>query len=106
MEASDQSRPFWKSFGKFLLIAAIGLPFVLLSWVQVFLYIGMAIYRKSKDAGAPQSVKEFRWRMRNVDMTFDEIIKELLKLNGKDLSEFDATKAAVIQEMREAGLRV
>lgn len=106
MEASDQNKTFGKSLGKFLLIAAIGLPFVFLSWVQILLYIGMALYKKSKDSGVPQNVKEFRWKMRNVDMTFDEIIRETLKLNGKDLSEFDATKAAVIQEMREAGLRV
>lgn len=106
MEASDEGRPIWKSLGKFLLIAVIGLPFVLLSWGQVLIYIGTVIYQKSKDAGVPQSVKEFRWRMRNVDMSFDEIIKEMLKLNRKDLSEFDSTKEAVIAEMREAGLKV
>ena len=43
--------------------------------------------------GAPQSIKEFRWRLRNIDLTFDELIKGLMVLEGQDLSDFDKVKS-------------
>ena len=104
MAAEDQNRPLWKSIGKFLLIAVIGLPFVLLSWVTVFLWLGQIIYRRSKDSGAPQAVREYRWKLRNVDMTLDDIIKEGLKASGKSLDEFEATRETIVHQMRESGL--
>ena len=106
MEANDQVRPAWKSVGKFLLIAAIGLPFVLLSWLQVLIYIGTIIYQKSRDAGAPQAIREFRWKLRNIDMTFDDLVRESLKYGPNPSEDFETIKASLISEMKEAGLRV
>ena len=37
-------------------VAGIGLPFVLLSWLHVLLYVGGILYIRMKDAGAPQAV--------------------------------------------------
>jgi hypothetical protein len=106
MDIDDQDRPVWKSVGKFLLIAVIGLPFILLSWLQVLIFVGMILYQKSRDAGAPQVVRAFRWKLRNVDMNFDDLVRELLKAGDKPSEDFEATKASLIAEMEEIGLRV
>lgn len=106
MTPQEQYRPLWKSAAKFLLIAAIGLACVVLSWLTVLLFFGQIVYRKSKDAGAPQTVREFRWKLRNVDMSFDNVLKEVLKVSGKSLDEFDEFRANSIREMEDAGLTV
>ena len=102
---NDAHRTFIGKFLKFVLIYGLGLPFVLTSWLYVVYVVGLLIYRKSKDSGAPQAVREFRWKLRNKDMTFDELVKELMKVSDKDLSEFEQFRAKIVSEMQEQGLR-
>ncbi len=80
MNAANDNPALFKKFVKFLLIVFIGLFFILLSWLQVFLYIAGYLYKGSKDAGAPSYVKEYRWKLKNVDMTFDVIAREMFKV--------------------------
>lgn len=74
MDAEEMQHSMFRKIFKFLFIVAIALPFVLLSWLYVVLFIGSFIYRRTKDAGAPQAVRDFRWKLRNVDMSFDEVV--------------------------------
>lgn len=69
ISASDERRSPLSSVLKFLLVVGLGLPFVLLSWVYVAFFVGTFMYRRTKDSGAPQVVREFRWKLKNVDMT-------------------------------------
>ena len=94
----------WKVM-KFLLLYGTGLPFVLASWLYVAYVVGLLIYRKSKDSGAPQAVREFRWKLRNTDMTFDQLVKELMKASDRDPDEFEKVKADLLRELDEQGLR-
>ena len=105
MDAEDLTRPMWKKVGKFLLLAAISLPFVLLSWLQVLVIVGTILYEKSKDSGAPAAVREFRWKMRNIDMSFDDIVRESLKVTGTPAEQFEEQRAATIAELVAKGLR-
>nr|WP_181717870.1 hypothetical protein [Psychrobacter sp.]QJS05820.1 hypothetical protein [Psychrobacter sp.] len=77
-----------KIFAKQALISALGLPFVLLSWLYVLVVGGMMVHAFIKDLGVPQSIKEWRWKLKNLDMTFDEMIKEIVKQEGLDESEY------------------
>lgn len=77
-----------KSVAKHTLMALIGLFLTLFSWGYVLLVGGTLIYTFMKDIGVPQSIKEWRWKLKNLDMTFDELIKEILKQEGLDESEF------------------
>lgn len=77
-----------KTFAKQALIAALGLLFVLSSWLYVVISGGMIAYALFKDLGVPQSIKEWRWKLKNLDMTFDEMIKEIVKQEGLDESEY------------------
>lgn len=80
MNAANDSPTLFKKFVKFSLLFFIGLFFVFLSWLQVFLYVVGYLYKASKDAGAPSYVKEYRWKLKNVDMTFDVIAREMFKV--------------------------
>lgn len=64
---------------KFLFIQAVGLAFVLLSWVYVAFFAISFIYMRIKDAGKPQSIKELQWKMRNIEMSFEQITAEMAK---------------------------
>lgn len=47
---------------------------ILFSWITVVTWTIRLIIRMSQDSGAPNAVKELRWKMKNVDMTKEEII--------------------------------
>jgi hypothetical protein len=80
MTSSTDNPTFTKKLFKFSIIVFVGLLFVLLSWLQVLLFIAGYLYKASKDAGAPSYVKEYRWKLKNVDMTFDVIAREMFKV--------------------------
>lgn len=104
LEQDDLHRSFVMKALRFLLIAAFGLPFVLLSWIYVFAGVGGFLYRFSRDSGVPQSVKEFRWRMRNVEMTYDQLVTELMKLETEQRFSFEEYRARLTAELKERGV--
>jgi hypothetical protein len=106
MTSTDVQRPVWLSVLKFLFIAGIGLAFCLLSWVYVCFSIGIFVYRKTKDSGAPESIKSYRWQMRNIDMTRDQVIRELMKIENIAPEKFEEYKEVTLTAMRNNGLNV
>lgn len=77
-----------KSIVKYTLTSVLGLILIVFSWGYVLLVGGTLLYTFMKDIGVPQSVKEWRWKLKNLDMSFDEIIKEVVRMEGLDDSEF------------------
>jgi len=104
MDDSDINRPWYISILKYAFIYGVSLLMVLLSWVSVMLSVGMIIYQKSKDSGAPKEVRGFRWKLRNYEMSFDEIVKEMEKLKGANPENFEDAKNEIRESMRERGL--
>jgi hypothetical protein len=104
MESGDLSRSTTLKILKYLLVVGIGLPFVLLSWLNVGLAIATILYRRAKDSGAPQAVREFRWKLRNTDLTFDQLVRESMKAVEADPSKFEEFRAAMVTELEERGL--
>lgn len=105
MSAEDLNCSQLRKAAKFLLIFGTGLPFVFASWLYVALVAGTVMYRKSKDAGAPQAVREFRWKLKNTDMSFDQLVKELMKVAEQDPADFDKFKADMLYELEASGIR-
>jgi hypothetical protein len=105
MSAEEANHSAFRKILKFLLLYGTGLPFVLASWLYVAYVVGLILYRRSKDSGAPQAVREFRWKLRNTEMTFDQIVKELMKVTDQNPADFEKVKADLIQELDEQGLR-
>jgi hypothetical protein len=88
------------SVGKFVLIAALGIPGILMSWLYVALSMGMIAYSWSKDRGAPQEVREFRWRLKNQNLSFDDLA-EWLHRHGKVADHIDDFKRQLRDEMSQ-----
>lgn len=72
----------------FMVYFVFGLPLIVFSWVYVALIGGGILYAWQKNLGEPKEIKEYRWRMKNVDMSFDEIIRALMKAEGLPNSDF------------------
>lgn len=104
MEAEDLSRSTFSKTVKFIFIAGIGLVSVLLSWLYVAMFFGTFIYKRIKDAGAPQAVREFRWKLRNADLSFDQLAKELMKVLEHDPANFEKFREDLVQDLKNQGL--
>ena len=106
MSEDDEKRSTLMKIVKFTLLQLFGLVWCLTSWLSVAMIVGRYIYRWSKDSGAPQNIKEYRWKMKNMDMSFDQILRETMKLSDMDTSKFDEFKQATIDELKDRGLKV
>ena len=91
---------------KFLLIYGIGLFLVLGSWIYVASFVAMIIHRMRMDSGAPQAIKDFRWKLKNTDMTFDQLIKEMMKVGEQDPAKFEEVKSQMIDNLRDRGIHI
>lgn len=89
MERYDLRRPWWKSLLKYLLIVGFNLVSTLTSWLYVAGAVMMYVYSKSKDSGAPEAIRAYRWKLKNVDMSFDDMVREAMKLSDKPPEEFE-----------------
>ena len=106
MSPDDLTRSIAGKILRFAAITLVGLLSTLTSWVYVILALGFFAYSKSKDIGAPEAVKAFRWRMRNMDLPRDQIIQEMMRVAGQDSSQFQQVQEELLQGMRERGLKV
>ena len=73
IEPDAPAPAWWKQILKFTLIQGLGLVSVLLGPVYVAYAVGMLAYARWKDSGAPASVKEVRWKLRNLDLSTEEV---------------------------------
>jgi hypothetical protein len=103
MDAEEMKRSTFRKLFKFLFIVGIGLPAILLSWLYVAWFVGTVVYKHTKDAGAPQAVRELRWKMKNTDMSFDQIVCEMMKVSEEDPATFEKVRYDLVQEMTDRG---
>ena len=106
MDAENTNRSTLSKVMKFFLITGIGLPFVLLSWLRVAMLIGTFAYRRIKDIDAPQIIRELRWKLRNIDMSFDQLTKELTNASEQDSANFEIFRNDLIQELKDRDLSI
>lgn len=85
-------------------VALIGLLSTLLSWVYVAFYVGNLAWIWSKQVGAPAEVREFRWRLKNIDMSLDDLIRASMKAQGIAADRFEEVRSAHVEDMRARGL--
>ena len=104
LEPDDLSLSTTSKVLRYLLVVGIGLPFILFSWLNVALAVATILYRRAKDSGAPQAVREFRWKLRNTELTFDQLVRESMKAAEEDPSKFEEFRASMVNELEERGL--
>lgn len=101
MSEADWNRSWIGSTFRFLLVTGVGLALTLLSWVYVFCAAATFVYRLQKRSGRPAAVREFEWKLRNLDLSFDQIAKEMYALHstiGLEQPEFEEFKADLWQQ--------
>ncbi len=103
MSESDINKPIWRLVIKFLTIAFFGFLCIFLSWFQVVFFVGMFAYKFFQDIGAPQAVRDFRWRLKNVNMTMNQVIEEFMKVEEVKL-DFENYKSNIIEDMKQRNL--
>jgi hypothetical protein len=101
----DLRRGVLRKAGKFVLLFVCGFLLALTSWLYVALFLGPIIYRWSKDSGAPTAIKEARWKLKNRDLSFDEIVK-LMHAAAESPPPLDEFRQRVLAEMHRNGLPV
>lgn len=77
--SADQNRSVFVSCLMYLALMFFNLITTLGSWMYVGLAVVMWLYRLSKDSGVPQNVKEYRWKMKNLDLSFDDILRLVME---------------------------
>lgn len=100
-----KTKPASSKTGAVMLIIKVlvwlsGLIFILFSWFYVLLVGGWYIYQLLSSLTAPPEIKRLRWKMRNLDMSFDEILREQMIAQNMDLAYFDEYKQNYIAEMQ------
>lgn len=104
MSSRDADRSLAWSVLKYLLIVNISLPFILLSWGYVALQVAILLHRYSKNFGAPQAIREFRWKLKNIDMSFDQIVRELMKIAEQDPNSFEQFRDDLRRDLLNRGV--
>lgn len=98
---TEESRSFLSVFFRYALLAIFTLPIILLSWVYVLLVIADSIYRLTKNIGEPIARRELKWKFRNVDMSFDQIIIESMKANGEEIKDIEEIRQEFLREIKQ-----
>jgi len=106
MTPADQKITFIKVTIKVAAFVFLGLISLLLSWVLVALYVVMMTWKFAKDSGVPEAVKNYRWVMRNKNMSRDEVIAEFMKLQGLPSENFDTYKQELLNDLLLRGLSI
>jgi len=102
MGNNHYKRSTFMKVGKFILIATPGFVGIFFSWLYVAFFIVEILYSRFKDAGAPQEIREFRWRMRNENLTFDEVAEGLALVSRVNIP-IDELKKDLWSEMIDRG---
>lgn len=96
MSADDADpKPAW-SVMKFILISLIGLCTILFGWGYVLVVLAQLVHAWSKSYGAPIAMKEFTWKLKNMDMTFEELVVGGAQAVGRNVPPEQA-----VEEMRQ-----
>ena len=92
IESIDQIHPpKYKMVVKYSFLRLFNLCFIFLSWFYLFYLLVNITFNRYKRDGEPEVLKTFRWKMRNLDLTYDQILIELYKTEFTDKS-FDEFK--------------
>jgi hypothetical protein len=104
ISAPDVNRSVVMTAVKVGLFVVSGLVGALFSWVTVAVQIGSFIYARMKDSGAPQTIKDYRWKMKNREMSFDEIVVEIMKITDQPSESFTDVREQMLQELAGRGV--
>jgi hypothetical protein len=71
---------------KYLFIIMFNFCFIFLSWITLFYIFLMMAFNKFKRDGEPEVVKNLRWKLRNLDLSYEQILEGFHQIEFGDLS--------------------
>ncbi|EMW6422506.1 hypothetical protein [Acinetobacter baumannii] len=84
---------------KFIFIVVLPLGLIFLSWVYVIPTIVYYLYQFYQDFSAPQKVKDFRWKLKNLDLHQDQLIRWLMELSDQNPEDFEKIKKEINEDI-------
>jgi len=103
MLADEVDCPKYKRVFKYVFIYWVSAPLLLLSWFSVAVYAGAIAYQKIKDLRTPAEARARLWRLRNLDLSFDEIVRITEEIKGADPANFENAKNELRESLRLRG---
>lgn len=90
---------------KYLLIWGL-IPFILIftSWLYVIYVVAVFAYKTYQNIGMPNNVKEYKWRLRNLNLSFNDLVQETVAITNNNEITFEEAREAIIEEMKSNGL--
>ncbi|TVO39056.1 hypothetical protein [Vibrio algivorus] len=83
------------------LIGLLAIPF---SWFHVAFVLIRRFNRNSKRKALPQNVRDAVWRLHNMDMNLEDVIKAMATIkSGGDLSNFEEIREEIIDDLKFRG---
>lgn len=104
MTTKDVERGPMGSLFKFSLVWGISLFCITFSWLQVACVAALVAYKWNKDSGAPQSIREFRWKLKNADLSFAQVVTEMYKAGGMTHPPLDEFIESTAKELSDRGI--
>jgi ABC-type phosphate/phosphonate transport system permease subunit len=102
MKPDDFKPKISRIIGKSLLLVSMSIVSVLLSWLTVLYYALNFAWQLHKKSGAPESLKDFSWKLRNVDLSQEQVILGLAKVSELDPEQIQDLRGQ-IEERLKAG---
>lgn len=101
MEAKDYQNKSSKVFYKSIIYIAYNFCHIFFSWLYIGYYLINLLWHFSKDRGVPQNIKELRWKLRNQNLTKDEVIIEFSKIKNLNQEQIEVLKLKVEEQLME-----
>lgn len=102
METGDYNPKTSYLMFKAFMILAYGFINILFSWVFVLYWICIMAWQFSKRSGMPQALKEFGWRINNIEMTKDQVIDEFTKVENLTPEKIETFKSEVEARLKNS----
>ncbi len=93
-----QGGKVWPAF-KFLLFCVFGLATVAAGWISVAISACLFLYVRWLSLGMPVAMREYWWKMKNLDMSSDRVVSEMMKSQGIDPETNTAMRDALLDEV-------
>ena len=95
----DDFAGYLRKFGLLLLWCAIN---SMTSWLFLLLLPFSIVSGAIKSFGVPKDIREARWRLKNLPMDFDGVLRTIKSIEGK--TEYSADRAELLQSLKDRNL--
>lgn len=101
----NENKPIYIKILKLLIIQIFNFAMIFLSWLFVLYFAFMVVRNFYNKIGMPQAIKDYQWKMRNMDLSIDNIIKLDMAARDISMNNFEEFKANILEDLHNRGFR-